>query len=359
LERALAAGTEAQRDEMLSRITDLFLADAGRYSPEQVHLFDDLLTKFAAVIESKARAKLAAQLAPVSAAPEGVIRTLAFDDDIEVARPVLRQSPRIGDDDLVANAGSKSQDHLLAISQRKALSEAVTDVLVSRGDHQVVHSVAKNPDARFSYAGFRVLVRRSDKDDDLAMLVGSRRDLPRQHLLQLLDAASAAVRARLLAQNPESGGAVQKVLDEVGGTIRSQIDRRSFDYGTARTVVQALQRAGKLNEACVAQFARAGRFEETAIALSLLCEVNVDVVERALLAPGSEVLLILVKLAGFSWESAKAMLQLKAGDGAMSQEALDKALASLGRLNVGTARKVLGFYNQRSQGFAAARITGG
>jgi uncharacterized protein (DUF2336 family) len=354
LERALSAGNETQRFEMLSRITDLFLADADRLSADQINLFDELLTKFATVIEAKARAKLAGRLSGVSNAPVGVIRTLAFDDDIEVARPVLRDSGRIGDPDLVANANVKSQQHLLAISERKSLSEAVTDVLVTRGDPQVARSVAKNASAQFSFTGFRALVRRAGGDDNLATLVGLRPDLPRKQMLQLLDAASAKVRAQLLAQNPDSGSMVQNVVDEVDGAIRNEISKSSFNYAAARTKVQALHRSGKLSEAAIGQFADERLFEETAIGMSLLCEVGTDVAERALLSPSSEVLLILAKIAGFSWETARTLLLLKTAGRGMPPHDLDDALASFSRINVGTARKVLGFYNMRSEGFAAA-----
>lgn len=354
LERSLSAGSEKQRNEMLARTTDLFLADADRLSPEQVKLFDDLLTRFVAVIESEARAKLADRLAPVSNAPAGVIRTLAFDDDIKVARPILRQSSRIDESDLVANANTKSQQHLLAISERKSLSEAVTDVLVTRGDAEVAQAVARNPEARFSFAGYGMLVRRSDGDDALATLVGSRADLPRQQMLRLLDTASTKVRARLLAQNPESDGAVQTVVDEVGDSIRSGLGAVSFNYALVRPKIEAMRKAGKLDEAAIAKFAREKRFEETAVGLALLCEVHLDLVERALLTPGAEVLLILIKIAGFSWPTAKAALLLKSVDKAMSPQDLDDAMASFGRLNVGTARKVLGFYKMRSSSGVAA-----
>ncbi len=353
LERALSTGSEPQRIAMLSRITDLFVADAERFSVEQIRLFDDLMTRFVAVIEAEARAKLAGRLATVSNAPTGVIRTLAFDDDIAVARPVLRDSNRIEESDLVANANTKSQQHLLAIAERQALSETITDVLVTRGDAQVAQSVAKNPEARFSFAGFGALVRRSSGDDDLAKLVGARGDLPRTQMLRLLDEASAKVRAHLLAQNPDSDGVVRNVVAEVDGSLRSELGGSSFNYAAARPEIEALHKAGKLNEAAIGGFAREKRFEEAAVGLSLLCEVNLDVVERALLAPASEVLLILVKIAGFSWPTAKSLLFLKAGEKGMAPHDLDEALASFGRLNVGTARKVLGFYNQRAGGFAA------
>ena len=354
LERALSSGTDAQRIEMLSRITDLFLADADRFSAEQINLFDEMLTKFVTVVETGARARLAGRLAPVANAPTGVIRTLAFDDEIEVARPVLRESSRIEESDLVANATTKGQQHLLAISERKALSEAVTDVLVMRGDPKVAQSVAKNANAQLSFAGFRALVRRASGDDDLAAAVGSRADMPRQQMLRLLDAASAKVRARLLAQDPDSTGVAGNAIAEEQATTRTEVSKSSFNYATARPKVEALHRAGQLNEAAIVQFARDKQFEETVTGFSLLCQVGTDVVERALLVPASEVLLILVKLAGFSWGTAKTVLLMKAGDGGISPHDLDVALASFSKLNVGTARKVLGFYSKRFEGLPAA-----
>lgn len=356
LERALSAGSNAQRITMLSRITDLFVEGANRYSTGQVSLFDEVLAKLANAIENKARAKLAIRLAPVANAPAGVIRMLAFDDDIEVARPVLTSSERIEEADLVANAHSKGQQHLAAIAERKTLSEEVTEVLVARGDRQVVHSVARNNGARFSDAGFRMLVKRSAGDDALAAQVGVRRDLPRQHFLQLLQEASVAVRSRLAAENPEAGAALEAVLGDVVGGIRSETRKVSRDYADARGRVEALHKAGRLGENEIHGFARERRFEETAIALSLVAGMEIDVVERALLDPGHEIALILCKLTGFSSTTAKAILLLKQAGRGMSAQDLDQALASYARLQIETARRVFGFYRTRFKGSAATAM---
>jgi uncharacterized protein (DUF2336 family) len=348
LETALASGTEAHREEMLSRMTDLFIGGANRYSASQVVLFDEVICKLAAAIEAKARAKLAARLAPMRNAPTGVIHQLAFDDDISVARPVLGQSNQLADSDLVANASSKSQEHLAAISERRNLSEEVTDALITRGDREVVHAVSKNAGARFSYAGFRLLVKRSAGDDELSLQLGARKDVPRQHFLHLLDQASATVRQRLLAENPSAEGAVAGAIREVHGEIRSDVRKSSIDYAAAKAEVEALHRSRRLNEDAVLRFARERQFEHTAVALSLLCEVENNMVERALLAPGNDLILILTKLAGFSWPTAKTILMLKAAGGGMSQQDLSQALANFGRLQAGTARRVLSFHQARA-----------
>ncbi len=248
LETALVAGSNAQRMAMLARVTDLFVEGATHYSAGQINLFDEVIGKLAAAIETKARAKLATRLAAMPNAPGGVIRTLAFDDEIEVARPILTTSERIEEADLVANASCKGQQHLAAIAERRSLSEGLTEVLVARGDRQVVHKVAQNKGARFSDAGFRMLVKRSTGDDALAMQIGARRDLPRQHFLRLLQEASATVRTRLATENPGSIAAVETVLGEVVGSIRSETRKGSRDYAAARARVEALHYEGRLGE---------------------------------------------------------------------------------------------------------------
>ncbi len=347
LERALAAGTNAQRTEMLSRVTDLFLAGASHYSDGQINLFDEVITKLAAAIEAKARAKLAVRLAQAAKAPHGVIRMLASDDDIEVARPVLQGSERLDEADLLANARSKGQPHLLAISERTSLSEAVTDVLVTRGDRQVAHSVARNSGARFSDAGFRILVKRSVGDEALAVQVGARSDLPRQHFLSLLQQASTAVRTRLAVENPHAAAALQNVLTEVVGGIQSQTRKVSDAYAHAREEITALRRAGRLGESEVYRYAREGQFEQTVVALSLLCGIEIDAVEQALQDRGHELTLILAKVANFSSTGAKALLLLKTADRGISTQDLDIALNSYEKLQAETAQRVLGFHRAR------------
>ena len=264
-----------------------------------------------------------------------------------MAEPVLKDSERLNESDLVTNASSKSQQHLAAISERKSLSEAVTDVLVTRGDRDVVQSVVRNNGARFSDAGFRMLVKRSSGDDALAMHVGARSDLPRQHFLRLLEQASATVRSRLAAENPTAAAAVEGVVTR-GRRRHPQRDPQDLvAICGGRAEVGKLKQEGHLGEAEVYKFARENRFEEAAVSLSMLCRVELDAVERALQDRGHEIALILAKLAGFSSTTAKALLLLKTADRGISAQDLDNALRTYEKLQIETARRVLGFYRTR------------
>src|SRR3954464_12721473 len=174
LQATLAHGTVARRVEALRRVTDLFLNGAVDYSDEQIALFDDVFHCLMRHIEASAKALLASRLAPIGTAPPLTIRALAFDDLIEVAAPVLSQSERLDDEALIETARNKSQAHLMAISARKVLSGAVTDVLVLRGDDEVIQNTLRNPGAEFSENGFTRLVSRAEGDDDLTTCLGMR-----------------------------------------------------------------------------------------------------------------------------------------------------------------------------------------
>jgi uncharacterized protein (DUF2336 family) len=352
LEDALASTTAEKRHDALWRITDLFISGADRFSDDQIGLFDDVIARLASDIEVKARAKLASRLARVANAPVNVVHSLAADDDITVASPVLLYSERLGDNHLVATASTKSQAHLLAIAQRPSLSETVTEVLVERGDREVVRSVAENTGARFSNAAFRTLVERSTSDDLLATTVGLRKDLPRPHFLKLLECASAAVRHKLADADPEAAAAVRDVVAEIDGSIRAAARSASSDFASAREEVAALYASGRLTEAEVYGFADAHKFEETALALSLLAKVPIDFVERAMLDAQPDMIVILSKVAGLTWTTAKCIL-VRATGRVMSVQDLDRALAGFTRLRSETARSIIAFYEQRRKGTAA------
>src|ERR1700738_1878300 len=205
LQTTLAHGTVARRVETLRRVTDLFINGAVDYSDEQIGLFDDVFQCLTDHIETSAKTLLANRLAPIDNAPPSTVRALAFDDLIEVAAPVLSRSERLDDDALIETARNKSQAHLMAISIRKVLSGAGTDVLVLRGNDEGIHSTVNNPGAEFSERGFTRLVNRAEGDDDLATCLGLRPTMPRLLYLKLLAKASVTVRERLRAAHPPHG----------------------------------------------------------------------------------------------------------------------------------------------------------
>jgi uncharacterized protein (DUF2336 family) len=159
LDAALKSGSSEKRVTMLRQVTDLFLSEANRLNEEQIGVFDDVLVQLIERIESRTLVEISERLAPVANAPIDLTLNLARHPEIGIARPILTNSSRLTTADLVEIARTRSQDHLLAISERTQIETAITDVLLDRGNQAVVHSVADNSGAQFSDHGFAALLK--------------------------------------------------------------------------------------------------------------------------------------------------------------------------------------------------------
>jgi uncharacterized protein (DUF2336 family) len=350
LNDAIVHGTVERRTEVLERITDLFAFSAEDYSGDQITLFDDVFSRLVATIEASARVTLADRLAKIPYAPPGVSRTLASDEAIAVAGPILEHSEALDNATLIKSAQTKSQQHLLAISRRKSLDAVVTDVLVVRGDKPVVLSTAGNPGAKFSETGYSALVKRSVGDDDLTTSVGLRRDIPRHHLLRLLVRASHAVRLKLDAAQLMMPSAIKSAVSEAASQIQSETGTVSRNYVTARAHIETLQAAGHLDESEVESFAKMGKFEETTAALAVLCDLPIEAVERAMVQDRPETVLIIAKAIGLSWPTVKIILKMRAGKQGIGSHALEQCLGTFTRLKPATAQQVVKFQRKRTGG---------
>jgi Uncharacterised protein conserved in bacteria (DUF2336) len=345
LDDAISRGTAESRTRALWHATDLLIA--GRYSEEEIATFGQVIGRLADEIEVEVRAQLSERLAHFERAPIDVIHQLAFDDAIEVARPVLAGSPRLDEATLIANARSKSQAHLLAISKRQSIAEAVTDVLVARGNRVVVSSLAENGGARISSSSLLHMVKRAEGDAILAEQLGLRKDIPRHLFQQLIAKASNDVRKRLESERPEMCEQIGTSVVDVTGALQSKFGPVSRSYFVAKRVVTAQHQLGHLNEESISGYAMAHRLDEVTIGLSLLAALPVDVIERALVDRNREMLLILARALKFSWQTTLALLFLGAKDHRITARDLTAFERDFARLNVETSQSVLDFYRSR------------
>jgi uncharacterized protein (DUF2336 family) len=178
LDTVLSKVSPSRHLVMLRQVTELFLAHAEAWSAEQVAVFDAVIKRLAKDIGPRGQAELSRMLAAMDAAPADTIGELSHSDNIAVSGPVLEKSKVLKDTDLVGIAKSKGQGHLLAIAGRSEIADAVTDVLVDRGDKAVKHKVIANEGAQFSEFGFARLISDASRDKALAAIVAKRDDIP-------------------------------------------------------------------------------------------------------------------------------------------------------------------------------------
>jgi len=350
INEAILQGSPESRARALWHTTDILIT--GRYTEDQIWVFGEVIGRLADEIEGAARAKLAKRLARSGNAPFNVIMVLASDNSIDVAGPVLQHSQRLDDKTLVASARTKSQAHLLAISKRRSIPVVVTDELVTRGNREVVHSIAVNNGASFSDFGFLQMIKRSEGDSILAEHLGLRKEIPRHMFQQLIAKASNDVKRKLERERPDLVGEIQTSVTDVTGKLHSKFGPASKSYFAAKRLVTGQHQYGNLNENSILEYARAHKIEEVTVGLSLLCSLPVDVVERALVDNNREMTLILAKALDFEWETAMALLFLSAEDHRISARNLGDTREEFARLKTETSRSVLGFYQSRKNAAA-------
>ena len=357
VETAINIGSAEKPLETARRVTDLFLASAGGFNSEQVELFDNVLERLVKTIEIRAIADIGArmalaemseQLAPIGQAPPSVVRRLARNDQIIIAGPVLKESARLSEDDLIEIAETKSEQHLLAVSARWWLKEIVTDALLARRYPRVSRRIVSNPGARVSAGGFAIIVAQAEADPELAVETGIRIDLPAKLRDQLFRSATEEVRSRLLSRAPphlfeEIRNAIATVA---AGASREMSKVR--DFTAAKHLVAQLKANGRLNEATLSGFARQRKYEETVAALAELSQATIEVIRPLMQSLRDDGLLVPCRVAGLSWETTSAVLEARYSTGSMGPVELAKAKSQFAKMTIENARRLLNFWQVRS-----------
>ncbi len=343
LDRAVSLGSGERRVEMLRRVTNLFLTDADRFNDQQLDVFDDVLVRIIERVESNALEQLSTCLSDHDSAPIEAVRRRAFHKEIAVAGPVLKESNKVTDRDLVAIAQTRGLDHLLAISERQTISADVTDALLRRDDVRVTNALAGNAGAQFSDTGYGTLVKRADVDGGLAEQLGLRLDLPLQLLRQLLSRATDAVRERLLAiAAPE----IRVQIDQVLGKLAEEFGQTrpdSAQYCAAEHYILTLNRNGKLTDSVVNRFAIENQTANIIVAIAVYCSVKSETIEPPMVSVRTEGLVVACKAAGLSWQTTLNILSNRFPGVAPSQ-----SRAAFDSLSLAVAQRTIRFWAART-----------
>jgi uncharacterized protein (DUF2336 family) len=342
LEDAVRAGSPTKRVETLRQVTDLFLNDGDRLNDEQVQVFDDVLCLLIARVETRAKAELSKRLGPIDYAPFEVIRHLALDDEIAVAGHVLTHSSRLGTDTLVEVASTKGQDHLLAISARTNLPEAVTDVIVDRGEGKVIRNLANNATARFSEAGYSGIVARAEQDEELVEILGLRPDLPVKFVRELLRRAKDTVRTRLLEMAPPAlRERLKAMLKDI---VREVPASRSWNFGVAEELVRLMKELNELDDAAVFKFAEEKKNNEVVVSLAVLNDVPTEMMGRLLEGPRADLILIPCRSARLNWPTVETILRNRPAPLPIDDQSLAQAQHDFRKLSMETAQRTVRFW---------------
>ncbi len=264
-----------RRRELLRGVTDLFFSSDEDTTPAALPLFDDVMSQLAGEMEAAVRAELAEKMSSSLNPPLRLIRKLAADESIEVAGPVLQHSPALTESDLLHVAKVAGQGHLQAISQRPAVSETLSDVIVARGDDKTLGSLVSNPGAQMSRQAQEVVVDRALLNPDLHSAVVNRKTLPPDLLNEMYFVVEAKLRNQIMERNAAMDpAALDAALAKGREKLATQDGALPPDYAAAEEAIKAMLERGPISPSALAGFLRSK--DTTRFLLALAGSANID-----------------------------------------------------------------------------------
>ena len=347
LESAVKGGSPERRVQMLRRVTDLFLSDADRLNENQIEVFDDVLVRLTEQMEARALAQLSTTLSNSSLAPKETVRQLAYHLEVSVAAPVLAKSGRLSEGDLIEIASLRGPQHLLAISHRDTLTEGVTDVLLKRGDSQVSHALAKNTGARFSEFGYATLVEtpkrttRSPRSSGCDWTFRSRCCVSFFPELALRFATACSRPPHPKCERRSRRPSSRSSTRSPPRPLRPPTTRES------KSMVLALNRAGKLGDQTINRFATQGEYVNIVAALSLLTSVKTEAIEPLIANPRPDGLIVACKASRLNWSTTNMILRNRPHCRPLTRQELEDGREVFEALSLSSAQRTIRFWSAR------------
>src|SRR3954470_18343395 len=348
LTRIAAERSPEKRLELLHKVTDLYLDTVDTSSSTETYLFNEIMEKIVDQFSRDIKKQVSSTLAILPGFPNNIVRTLADDADIEVARPVLRNAFSLTDEDLVRLAQRGSQAHLAAIAGRATLPEKVTDVLIDRGERTVVHTVTANHGARFSQSGMDRLLGKAVEDVDLREMLVERPDLSPQVVERLLPMVSESLAMKLAERGYDVHAAVPaEMVHSLRQRFTAALRTRKENIFQVGVLIEEIRRGNARLDDAALHIAQTGRLLDVGTLLGTFARLERDYVFKLLYKGQLQTVLILCRSLELSWPTLDAILAVRAVKNGETYFSDPKIRAGYDATDATTAQRAIRFLRVR------------
>lgn len=337
-----------RRVELLRRVTDAYLDQPERHTSAEQYFFEEVVANIFDRIQGGDKAVASAKLATLPEMSEDLARKLAFDDDIAVARPIIRDYRGMPENVLIDIAKTGSQDHLNLIAGRPMVTPPVSDVVVARGDSNTVKTLAANGGAQFSQRGMDELIAKAKADGDLQALIVSRDDLTVGAITKLLPIISDELASRLRGMAVEIDEA--SIVRHLGDWA---LDRKKNIERTDAYIDRIRKNDLNLDEV-VLDLVKSKRLFDAAAVIGSMTGLDRFYIFHILTVGKIESILLLMRSVNLSWRAADAFLRLRAAKAGIGSFGALPTRLEYEAIDVPTAQRVVRFMKVRRTTVAEA-----
>ena len=343
------------RHALLKRLADVVSLPASRINAFERAVTGDLLVEMLRLASAEDRKRVAARLAPLAELPNVLARMLLRDEP-EVAGLLIEQCASLSDADLVACARDASVEHRFLMASRRALSEVVTETLLSFGESRVIEAVLRNTTARLSQVAIEGVVSLSRSDRDLCAHLLKRPELRPSGAYVMFWWCAPDDRRTILQRFAVS----REVMQEVAEDVFAMAAGENWADPVARKALQFIERRQRNRgaiekspydslEHAIETAAADGLTRDLATEIAYLSGLKPVTGAKILGDPGGEPLAILCKATGLTksnltglWRSMRRSEQ--AADGS-PDPAWERVQVTYDMLAVARAQTVLRYWN--------------
>ncbi|MFT4089248.1 MAG: DUF2336 domain-containing protein [Asticcacaulis sp.] len=266
--------SSTKRRDLLREVTTIFMSRPDDVSGTELVLYDEVMMLLSDEMEAMVRAEIAQKIASTRNAPMGLLRKLAS-DQIEVAGPILRRSTALTENDLLHVVSTQGQAHLKAVSERVEVTEAVSGVIVERGDDDTVNVLLRNDGARLSRHTNEVVVARAQNSVALHEAVVGRKDMPIDLLNDMYFVVEARLRERILQENAAiDPSVIEQALSNSRNRVAIAHGSFPSDYEAISNEVEILRKNGKLTPSLLAKYMRDPNQTYFLVALAQMADID-------------------------------------------------------------------------------------
>ncbi len=243
---AVNPGATASREEIYLAVASLYRVQNTALSERERELMREILRRLTRDVEMAIRIALAERLSEDATAPHDLI-LLLVDDRIEVARPLIINSPLLTDDDVLRLIAVSDVGHQEAVATRPHISEAVTDALVETGRESVLMALVRNVTAQISGRTFETLVQKSRDLTGLQEPLVRRPDMPPQLATKMCEFVSDALKTYIRTNYAVSPKKVDAALDHVRLVLNNEPAASQDSPGdSAQRLIEKMVTGGQL-----------------------------------------------------------------------------------------------------------------
>ena len=258
-------------------------------APDQARLSRetwDTLKALVADETARVRAVIAEAVKELPDAPRELIRRLAQDTDTSVCEPVIRLSPLLATEDLVALVTmAPAAGTVLAVARRGDLEAPVSDAIAATADVAAIRALLANRSAQIREATLDALVARSVDHPDWHEPLVRRPSLPPRAARMLCEIVATHLLAELAARADLPPALAEELRRRVAARVAPGAPEPAAptDMSAEAALAQAHAAAarGELVEETLLAAARQGDARYSAALLAVAAGTSVSVVDRA------------------------------------------------------------------------------